>query len=99
MENVETLANALKALSDVIRIRLLKLISKQNLRKDICVDDLAKELNISQPNVSHHLKILKISGFIRCEKRDGFSFYILNRDRLDEIASLLKSEKIEDIAD
>lgn len=99
MENFEGLAQALKALSDTSRLKLLKLISKQNLRKDLCVDDLAKALKISQPNVSHHLKILKLSGFIRCEKKDCYSYYILNRERLDEIASIIKSEEIEKVVD
>jgi ArsR family transcriptional regulator len=92
MENVEQLADTFKALSDPVRLRLIKLLVKKSLRKDLGVCDLARKLGISQPNVSHHLKILKTSGIVRCEKRECFSYYTLNGECLAELASRLVLE-------
>ena len=89
---LESVAEAFKALSDPIRLSIIRLLARQKMRKDICVGDLAKELGTSQPNVSHHLKILKSSGLIRCEKRGGFAFYLLHLERFREISSLLETQ-------
>ncbi len=92
MESLEKLAEIFKALSDPIRLAILRVLAKQNLRKDICVGDLAKQLGTSQPNVSHHLKILKTSGLIQCQKRDNYAFYIVNAQRLEEITKLFRDQ-------
>jgi ArsR family transcriptional regulator len=90
-ENIIALATAFKALSDPVRLKLLKELTRQYIRKDIGVCDLAKKLNISQPNVSHHLKILKTAGIIKCEKRDNFCFYVINNGRLNQLNALFSS--------
>ena len=92
MNRVDTLAETFKALSDPIRLTIVQLLARQSLRKDICVGDLARELGTSQPNVSHHLKVLKSSRLIKCEKRDHFAFYILDRKRFGELAEELNSK-------
>lgn len=94
--SIEELTSTLKALADPVRLKLLRLLAGQAVRKDIGVCDLAKELNVSQPNVSHHLKILKTAGLIRCERRDNYSFYILNEDRLADVSKQLQSEVYEE---
>ena len=73
--NEEELAGVFHALSDPLRLRLLDLLPKSETLKPICVCDLAKRLGVSQPNVSHHLKILRSAGLVHCRKREGFSFY------------------------
>jgi ArsR family transcriptional regulator len=94
--SIEELTSMLKALADPVRLKLLRLLAGQAVRKDIGVCDLARELNVSQPNVSHHLKILKTAGLIRCERRDNYSFYILNEDRLADVSKQLQSEVYEE---
>jgi ArsR family transcriptional regulator len=54
-----SITGILKALSDPLRLKSLKLPSKQSKRKDLRVCALADQLGVSQPNLSHHLKILK----------------------------------------
>lgn len=92
MVNLEELAQVFKALSDPLRLRLLKLLTKQNQCKEFCVGGLAAELGISQPNVSHHLKILKSAGLIKCQKCDGYSYYVVNMERLEVLLPELKDE-------
>lgn len=92
MANLEELSQVFKALSDPLRLRLLKLLTKQNRCKEFCVGGLAEELGISQPNVSHHLKILKSVGLIKCQKYDGYSYYVVNMDRLEVLLPELKDK-------
>lgn len=59
-------SKALKALSDLNRIKILELLFKG----EKCVSDLVKSLNLDQPKVSHHLAILKRAGVI-LDRRQG----------------------------
>jgi len=59
-------SKALKALSDLNRIKILELLFKG----EMCVTDLVKSLNLDQPKVSHHLAILKKAGVI-LDRRQG----------------------------
>lgn len=86
---MQTLAEALKVLADPARLRILKELMATKQAKMCCVRDLAHRLNISQPNISHHLKVLKRAGFISCEKtKDNdqrFAYYTVNLDQIDTI--------------
>ncbi|MBZ4647669.1 MAG: transcriptional regulator, ArsR family [Clostridia bacterium] len=86
MPNAEELAEVFKALSDPLRIKLLKLLSanKQAKKKELCVCELAEALGVSQPNVSHHLKILKQAELVQCEKSDTFCYYVVNTEKIQE---------------
>ncbi len=95
---MEDIAEHLKVLADPARLRILKELAGVRKEKNVCVRDLAERLRISQPNVSHHLKVLKIAGFISCQKaneRDQrFAYYsvdqgkikVLFRNLLEEIS-------------
>ncbi len=96
MSSMEDMALAFKALSDPLRLKLLKLLTKQNQCKEFCVSGLAEELDISQPNVSHHLKLLKSAGLIKCDKRDGYSYYVVDQNRVDCLFDTLNKEIRED---
>ena len=64
------LARLFKALGDESRLRILHALSTRTY----CVCDLAKRLGISQPTLSHHLKVLRDTGLVNGEK-DGQSIY------------------------
>ncbi len=64
--HVSKCTKALKALSDLNRIKILELLFKG----EMCVTELVKALNLDQPKVSHHLAILKRAGVI-LDRRDG----------------------------
>ena len=82
MSTKEELAGIFHALSDPLRMRLLDMLPKAETPRPICVCDLARKLGVSQPNVSHHLKILKSAGLIHCIKSGGFSYYRVDPDRV-----------------
>jgi len=84
---MQDFAEALKVLADPARLRILKELIGVKKEKSCCVRDLADRLQISQPNVSHHLKVLKIAGFISCQKSQEedqrFAYYSVNKDKID----------------
>jgi ArsR family transcriptional regulator len=84
MRDVEQDAVVFKALSDPLRLRLLEKLPGDGDRRTFCVCDLAREVGISQPCLSHHLNILKRAGLIDFEK-DGCSvFYYVDKDAVVE---------------
>jgi ArsR family transcriptional regulator len=66
------LAGWFKVLADPARLRLLSLIAAQD---ETCACDLVDPLGVSQPTVSHHLKVLHEAGLVRREKRGRWVFY------------------------
>ncbi|MDK2800689.1 MAG: ArsR family transcriptional regulator, arsenate/arsenite/antimonite-responsive transcriptional [Clostridiales bacterium] len=94
MTNTEGFAEVFKALSAPLRLEILKLLSgeKQVQQKDLCVCELAEELGVSQPNISHHLKILKQAGLVTCEKNDTFCYYVVNIEKIKQTFSEFANE-------
>jgi ArsR family transcriptional regulator, arsenate/arsenite/antimonite-responsive transcriptional repressor len=78
------LCEAFKALGDDTRLRILSLLSQQEL----CVCQLCETLRISQPNASKHLNRLRYSGLIRCRKRSQWCFYRISEDFAQQFAGL-----------
>ena len=78
-----TLIKVLKALADERRLKILKLLSTN----DLCVGALAKHLGISKPAVSQHLQLLRKAGLIKGEKRGYWTHYIVERDALNRVVS------------
>ncbi len=68
----DRIAAAFKVLSDPARLRLLTMIAAN---EETCVCNLTDEIGLSQPTVSHHLKVLHDAGFIEREKRGTWAFY------------------------
>lgn len=73
---------ALKALSDPMRIRILKLLEK----KRMCVCELTAVLNVKQSSVSHHLRILKNAGFVNDIRNGLWVDYELTKEKYNEYA-------------
>jgi ArsR family transcriptional regulator len=72
----ERLAGALRVLADPARLRLLSLIGAHPAG-EVCVCDLTAPLGLSQPTVSHHLKVLTDAGLVGREQRGRWVFYWL----------------------
>ena len=87
--NVDTAVDAptalLKALGEPNRWRIVELLSCEEL----CVCHLAEDLDLAQPLVSHHLKVLRDAGLVESEKHRQWTYYRLRRDVLDELAGRL----------
>src|SRR4051794_3083126 len=86
--DAERLAGVLKALADPARLRLLSLIQSAS-EGEACVCDLTAPLGLSQPTVSHHLRILTEAGLLEREKRGVWAFYRIVPTAIGTIADLL----------
>jgi ArsR family transcriptional regulator len=84
------LARTLKAIADPARLRLLSLIAAHE-GGEACVCDLIEPLGLSQPTVSHHLKVLVQAGLITRDKRGVWAYFALVPGALDTLASVLST--------
>ncbi|MGH3382977.1 MAG: metalloregulator ArsR/SmtB family transcription factor [Nocardioidaceae bacterium] len=89
-EAAVVLAGRVKAIADPTRLRLLSLVAAYE-GQEACVCDLTEPVGLSQPTVSHHLKILVDAGLLNREKRGVWSFYSLVPGALDSLAAVLQS--------
>lgn len=87
-DSAEHLARALKALADPARIRLLGMIAAAG---EACACDLTDPLGLSQPTVSHHMKILRDAGFIEREQRGKWAYYRVVPNRLAELGQAISA--------
>jgi ArsR family transcriptional regulator len=84
----ERLAGVLKALGEPTRLRLVSLIAAHE-SAEACVCELTDPVGLSQPTVSHHLKILVDAGLIEREQRGKWAYYRLVPGVLDALAEVL----------
>ena len=84
LEQAEQVAPLLKALADPVRLRLMSLVASRD-GGEACVCDLTDAFDLSQPTISHHLKVLHEAGLVDREKRGVWVYY---RARADALASL-----------
>lgn len=76
----------LKALSHPLRLNIIKLLIANN---SLCVCKIQEEFDISQSNLSQHLKILKDSNLLEAEKNGGWIYYSLKNKKIIELLDLL----------
>lgn len=84
----DALAGVLKAVADPVRLRLLSLVAAHE-SGEACVCDLTAPVGLSQPTVSHHLKVLVDAGILAREQRGRWAYYRLLPDTLAALASAL----------
>ena len=87
--SAEDLARLLKAVADPVRLQLLALIRSAD-SGEACVCDLTAPVGLSQPTVSHHLKVLTDAGLLGRERRGTWVWYSLVPGTLDQIASVFR---------
>lgn len=84
----EALAGVLKAIAEPTRLRLISLVAAHE-GAEACVCDLTDPVGLSQPTVSHHLKVLVDAGLLGREQRGRWAYYRLIPDALQTLAQLL----------
>lgn len=89
----EQVADSIRVLADPARLRLLSLISA-GPGSEACVCDLTEPLGLSQPTVSHHLKVLQDAGLVEREQRGRWAFYRLRPEPLRALREALPSEPV-----
>jgi ArsR family transcriptional regulator, arsenate/arsenite/antimonite-responsive transcriptional repressor len=87
-DDAERLAGALRVLADPARLRLLSLIAATSAGES-CVCDLTEPLGLSQPTVSHHLKVLADAGLVRREQRGRWAYFRVNSEPLELLRGAL----------
>lgn len=85
----ETSAALLKAVADPVRLQLLSAI-RATEQGEACVCDLTPVVGLSQPTVSHHLKVLVEAGLLEREKRGTWAWFRLVPSRLDDVAAIFR---------
>ena len=92
-EAAKSLAAAFKALSDPVRLRLLSLIASFE-GGEACVCDLTGPFDVSQPTISHHLRVLREAGLIDSERRGTWVYYWVLPESLRRLGSLLAIDAV-----
>ena len=85
-DDAERLASALRVVADPARLRLLSLITASG---EACVCDLTEPLGLTQPTVSHHLKVLREAGLVTSERRGVNIWYAAKPTALDALRAAL----------
>jgi ArsR family transcriptional regulator len=86
----DLLASRFKALADPTRLRLVSLVAA-HADAEACVCDLTEPVGLSQPTVSHHLRILVEAGMLTREQRGRWAYYRLVPETLNALSALLAS--------
>jgi ArsR family transcriptional regulator, arsenate/arsenite/antimonite-responsive transcriptional repressor len=87
-EAAETSAALLKAVADPVRLQLLSAIRATDAG-EACVCDLTPLVGLSQPTVSHHLKVLRQAGLVDSERRGLWAYYYVIPEALEELSAWL----------
>jgi ArsR family transcriptional regulator, arsenate/arsenite/antimonite-responsive transcriptional repressor len=87
-DRAEELARKLKALADPTRLRLVSIVAASD-GEEACVCNLIEPVGLSQPTVSHHLRILMEAGFLSRSKRGTWAYYKLVPGALGQLSQLL----------
>ncbi len=87
-ERATELAKVFKALGDPVRLRLLSMIASRE-GGEVCVCEMTPAFELSQPTISHHLKLLRQAGLIDCERRGTWVYYWVLPGVLDRLAAFL----------
>ena len=90
-EQAEETAALLKVVADPARLRILSMLARAP-DHEICVCDLTDPLELSQPTVSHHMKVLREAGLTTSDRRGKWVYHRLDPDRLEQIRAALAVE-------
>jgi ArsR family transcriptional regulator len=86
-EHAERMAAIAKALADPVRLQLVDVLRKHAGK--VCVCELVPLFDLSQPTVSHHLKVLRQAGLVESERRGLWAYYYVIPDSLEELSAWL----------
>ncbi|MGA8016962.1 MAG: metalloregulator ArsR/SmtB family transcription factor [Candidatus Dormiibacterota bacterium] len=84
-EQADSLGSLLRALADPVRLRLMSLIAAAD---EVCVCELTAPFAVSQPTISHHLRVLREAGLVDCQRRGTWVYYRARRETLAALGGL-----------
>ena len=85
----ERMSAVAKALADPVRMQLVDVLRRH--AGEVCVCELVPLFDLSQPTVSHHLKVLRDAGLVGSERRGLWAYYYVNPEALEELGSWLSN--------
>jgi ArsR family transcriptional regulator len=80
-------AKIFKALGNPVRVQILDILSRHG--GQVCVCDLESQFNLSQPTISHHMKVLRKAGLLTTEQRGQWIFYRVQDSMVQKLTSFL----------
>jgi ArsR family transcriptional regulator len=86
-EQAVRMAQVAKALGDPVRVQLVDVLRRHAGK--VCVCELVPLFDLSQPTVSHHLKVLRESGIVGSERQGLWAYYFVIPDALEELSAWL----------
>jgi ArsR family transcriptional regulator, arsenate/arsenite/antimonite-responsive transcriptional repressor len=86
-ERAERMAQIAKALADPVRLQLVDVLRKHAGK--VCVCELVPLFDLSQPTVSHHLKVLRDAGLVASERRGLWAYYYVIPDAMEDFSAWL----------
>ena len=84
----EQIAPLLKALADPVRLRLMSLVASHE-GGEACICDLNEAFELSQPTISHHMKVLHEAGLVERDKRGVWVYYRVRPQALASLGALI----------
>ena len=85
----DRMAKVAKALGDPIRMQLVDVLRRHAGK--VCVCELVPLFDLSQPTVSHHLKVLREAGIVDSERQGLWAYYYVNPDSMEELSAWLSN--------
>jgi ArsR family transcriptional regulator len=90
VEAARALAERFKALADPTRLAIVNQLAGAD---EVCVCHLVPDSRLSQPTISHHLKLLRDAGLVTSERRGTWAYYRLVPDAVAELAGALGAQQ------
>lgn len=82
-----------KALGDPVRLRLLSIVASHD-GGEACVCELSPAFDLSQPTISHHLRVLREAGLLQCERRGTWVYYWVVPTALAQLSAVLATPTV-----
>jgi len=79
--NIKELVEIFKALSDEHRVKIVEML----VGGELCACDIQEQFQLTQPTISHHMKVLIQCGLVEGEKRGKWMFYFINDKKINEL--------------
>lgn len=95
MQTIDEISEMYKLLADKTRLTILALLRE----KELCVCDIHEIIEMSQPNVSQHLRKLKSGGMVNEQKRGQWVYYSLNLNKPNVLAALQQVPSLKDLVE
>lgn len=93
VEAAAEMAVKLKALADPVRLRLFSSVAS-HIGGEACVCDVSVGIDVSQPTISHHLKVLREAGLLLSERRGSWVYYRVVPEALQQLSELLGAQSM-----